>query len=65
MSKRGCLKADGKPKRAYSSFDEALAEASRHVGVAPYQCKQHGWHVGHTVSRALRSALRGRYHHGS
>lgn len=57
MTRAGCVGYNGKPKRAYATFDEALEECARHCGMVAYKCKEHGWHVGHELSRPLRDAI--------
>lgn len=58
MPSTRCLKADGTPKHAYRTHDEAFAEAAKHHGAyRVYACAEHGFHIGGKVSRALRQAV--------
>lgn len=57
--RKTCRKADGTPKHAYETVEDAMSECMRHNGtIEPYKCKQHGYHVGGKVTRGLRKRLR-------
>ena len=50
--KRDCLTADGKPKRAYISDEEAMADVQavlhfKRERLHAYRCPEHGYHIGH------------------
>ena len=56
-----CVSRGGKPKAAYATEEEARVAAERQgLGYHAYRCKKHGFHIGSSLSRALRAAL-GRY----
>ena len=47
--KRKCYKKNGAPKAAFAT--KTLAERAiprTAVGLHPYLCATHGWHLGHT-----------------
>jgi hypothetical protein len=59
-STRNCVGYGGKPKRSFSTFDEAntfLTVQNQAVYYRPYACDEHGWHIGGKLSRALRGQL--------
>lgn len=63
-----CFTHAGKPKRAYPSREDALADVQRYgrpEEVHAYECSEHGWHLGGTLSRALRTQLRHARSYGS
>jgi len=52
VPERQCYRADGHPKRPFSSFDEAFEQIASAVGrnaraTHVYRCPDgHGWHIG-------------------
>ena len=45
---RGCYNKNGAPKAAFATkklAERAIPRTS--VGLAPYPCPNHGWHLGH------------------
>lgn len=52
-----CYGYDGKPKHAYATYIEASGEALKHAGYNVYQCREHGFHIGGELSRALRNEI--------
>jgi hypothetical protein len=45
---RSCYKQNGAPKTAFKTRKEAERAIPRtSVGLRPYKCAQHGWHLGH------------------
>lgn len=45
---RGCYNKTGSPKAAFTTkklAERAIPRTS--VGLAPYACAKHGWHLGH------------------
>lgn len=45
---RSCYKKNGAPKAAFKTRKEAERAIPRtSVGLRPYKCDQHGWHLGH------------------
>lgn len=51
----GCTRSDGKKKRAFAT--RAAAEKELTTGYKVYRCKEHGYHIGHELTRALRRNL--------
>ncbi|MFY9781232.1 MAG: hypothetical protein WAJ85_12085 [Candidatus Baltobacteraceae bacterium] len=50
---RSCFNKNGSPKAAFAT--KKLAERAippTSVGLAPYPCANHGWHIGHRRRRA-------------
>ncbi len=42
------------PKRAYATFDDAHAATVKHPErLNAYKCDEHGWHIGHGVSKSV------------
>lgn len=59
---RNCFTAEGNPKIAFASFDDAFEAAqailSRRRGrVHAYRCTAHGWHIGGNVARVYRDEI--------
>ncbi len=59
---RHCISRKGVPKRAYATEAEAL-EAAEGFGFEKgayhvYRCREHGYHLGGVLTRALRRILR-------
>jgi hypothetical protein len=46
MGERVCELRDGQPKRAYASVQEAMKQIGFGWRYEPYECPEHGWHVG-------------------
>jgi hypothetical protein len=46
MSERVCERRDGQPKRAYATVQEAMTQIGYGWRYEPYQCPEHGWHIG-------------------
>jgi hypothetical protein len=45
---RSCHKKNGAPKAAFKTRKEAERAIPRtSIGLQPYQCPEHGWHLGH------------------
>lgn len=45
---RSCFKRNGAPKAAFTTKKDAeRAVPVTSVGLKPYRCAQHGWHLGH------------------
>jgi len=45
---RSCYNKTGKPKAAFATkkaAEKAIPKTT--VRLAPYECEQHGWHLGH------------------
>lgn len=45
---RSCFKQNGAPKAAFATkklAERAIPRTS--VGLMPYACEKHGWHLGH------------------
>jgi hypothetical protein len=52
VNARSCIRADGRDKVAYATFDEAWEALLRDEGrtrerLHPYRCDRHGYHLGH------------------
>lgn len=50
---RSCYNKNGSPKTAFTT--KKLAERAiprTTVGLAPYPCAKHGWHLGHRLKGA-------------
>ena len=46
MPERICERRDGQPKRAYATVQEAIKQIGYGYRYEPYECPEHGWHVG-------------------
>ncbi|HEY2474961.1 MAG TPA: hypothetical protein VGI19_09175 [Candidatus Cybelea sp.] len=45
---RSCYKRNGAPKAAFDTKKAAERAIPRtSIGLKPYHCEQHGWHLGH------------------
>ena len=47
MARIPCFNRNGEPKRAFATYEEAMAFLGNDEKMMPYSCIYHGYHIGH------------------